>query len=569
MKPDLSPPDTVADVYLRQLAHRGIDCLFANAGTDFAPIIEAYAKAQVTGSDTPRPVTVPHENVAIAMAIGHYLGSGRPQAVMVHVTVGTANALCGLMNASRGNIPVLMTAGRTPFTESGRVRGARSGENHWSQDMRDQGSLVREYVKWDYQLPHADILEASVDRAMTIAMSEPRGPVYLSLPREVLGSPAEPLVQAPGSYCPTAFAPDPDAIQTAARIIAEAKNPLIITTNGGRTAEEFEALGRFTDTFAIPLTQRKPRFMAISTDHPMHRGYAPDDFIGEADAILVIECDVPWVPGKVQPGADCKVVHIGVDPIFATYPLRGFRSDAALTGGVPATLALLETALESYATSHAQVISERRERIVAEREKQRAQWRAMPDAARTQQPMSPTWISYCINQIKGEDGIIVRELPLVLNQMDFTRPDCYFSPNWAAGLGSGLGVALGVKMTKPDQLVICVVGDGSYMFGTPLAAHYVSRAEDLPFLTIIFNNERWDAVRGSTRAMYPNGYAARSNAEPMTYFETGTRFESVVAAAGGYGERVEDPAELPAALKRAVHAVTQERRQAVLNIVCA
>ena len=86
-------PDTVADVYLRQLAHRGIDCLFANAGTDFAPIIESYAKAQVTGDALPRPVTVPHENVAIAMAMGYYLGSGRPQAVMVHVTVGTANAL--------------------------------------------------------------------------------------------------------------------------------------------------------------------------------------------------------------------------------------------------------------------------------------------------------------------------------------------------------------------------------------------------------------------------------------------------------------------------------------------
>ncbi len=107
------------------------------------------------------------------------------------------------------------------------------------------------------------------------------------------------------------------------------------------------------------------------------------------------------------------------------------------------------------------------------------------------------------------------------------------------------------------------------MFGTPLSAHYVSRADNLPFLTIIFNNERWDAVRGSTRAMYPNGFASKSNAEPLTYFESGTRFETVVEACGGYGERVEDPAELPAALERAVRAVTQERRQAVLNVICA
>ena len=102
---------TVADAYLALLADRGIDYLFANAGTDFAPLIEAYAKAQAHGTNVPKPITVPHENVAIDMAQGYYLKTGRPQAVMVHVNVGTANAMCGLINAWRGNIPVLFTAG--------------------------------------------------------------------------------------------------------------------------------------------------------------------------------------------------------------------------------------------------------------------------------------------------------------------------------------------------------------------------------------------------------------------------------------------------------------------------
>src|SRR5487761_1587924 len=140
---------TVAEAYLALLADRGIDCLFANAGTDFAPIIEALAKAQASGLKTLRAVTVPHENVAVSMAIGYFLETGRPQLVMVHVNVGTANALCGVMNAWRGNIPVLFSAGRTPFSEEGGVIGARSGEIHWPQEMRDQRSLLREVVKWD------------------------------------------------------------------------------------------------------------------------------------------------------------------------------------------------------------------------------------------------------------------------------------------------------------------------------------------------------------------------------------------------------------------------------------
>lgn len=141
---------TVAEAYLTLLSDRGIDYLFANAGTDFAPLIEAYAKLETTGARTPKPVTVPHENVAVAMALGYYLKTGKPQAVMVHVNVGTANAICGIMNASRGNVPILFTAGRTPFTEQGGVMGQRSGEIHWPQEMRDQRGMLREFVKWDY-----------------------------------------------------------------------------------------------------------------------------------------------------------------------------------------------------------------------------------------------------------------------------------------------------------------------------------------------------------------------------------------------------------------------------------
>jgi len=181
--------ETVAQAYLELLRDRGIDCFFANAGTDFASIVDAFARFQTDGKTTPRPIVVPHEFVAVSMAHGYYLVTGRPQAVMVHVTVGTANGAGAIINASRTQVPILFTAGRTPITEDGALPGARDTHIHWAQEAFDQAGMLREYVKWDYELRQAAQLEAVVDRALELAMAEPRGPVYLTLPREVLAQP--------------------------------------------------------------------------------------------------------------------------------------------------------------------------------------------------------------------------------------------------------------------------------------------------------------------------------------------------------------------------------------------
>ena len=178
-----------AESFLTRLADRGVEYVLANAGTDFAPIIEALSRNPGTNRKYPRVVTVPHENVAVSMAHGYYRVSGKPAVVMVHVTVGTANAICGIMNASRDNAPILLGAGRTPITETGH-QASRNRSIHWGQEMFDQGGLAREFVKWDYELRAGQAAESVVDRAIDIAMSEPRGPVYLTLPREVLASPA-------------------------------------------------------------------------------------------------------------------------------------------------------------------------------------------------------------------------------------------------------------------------------------------------------------------------------------------------------------------------------------------
>src|SRR5215831_10557050 len=254
--------DNVAEAHLALLAERGIEYLFANAGTDFAPLVEAFAKAARTGIPVPRPVLATHENLALSMAHGYAMVSRRVPAVMVHVSVGTANGVCGALNAARENVPMLFTAGRSPLTEAG-LPGARDVYIHWAQEMFDQAGMVRELVKWDYELRNGQQLETVVDRALTVATSEPKGPIYLSLPREVL---AEPL---PGfSYdaptrrvAATSPGPDENAIDEAARILGAAENPLIVTASAGRDHAAVAALGELAERFAIPVVQHRPRHL--------------------------------------------------------------------------------------------------------------------------------------------------------------------------------------------------------------------------------------------------------------------------------------------------------------------
>src|SRR5438445_3079067 len=123
---------SVAEAYLELLAARGVEYFFANAGTDFSPIVEANARRFAQGQMLPRPMVVPHEIVAVAMAHGYAMVTGRAQAVMLHVVVGTANGLGSVINAARANVPMLFTAGRTPITEAG-LPGSRDRQIHWAQ----------------------------------------------------------------------------------------------------------------------------------------------------------------------------------------------------------------------------------------------------------------------------------------------------------------------------------------------------------------------------------------------------------------------------------------------------
>ena len=560
--------DSAAEAYLTLLKDRGVDYLLGNAGTDFPSIIEGLSKSLTGEASAPTPITVPHENLGVAMAHGYYISTGRLCAVMVHVNVGTANAICGIMNAARENVPILMTSGRTPLTEEG-YDGSRSLYIHWGQEMFDQAGLVREMVKWDYELRNAKQIETIVDRAVTVAMSEPRGPVYLALPREVLAEKPGPFTFQSPTRRVAARAPaaDANAIDEAAEILANAENPLIITASMGQNRAAVPALEALAERFALPVISYRPRYVNIASDHPMHMGYEPGAYLPKTDAVLVIDCDVPWIPSLHKLNPDAKVIHIGTDPLYENYPVRGFPCDLGIKGSAASALPMLEEAMAAREKGAKARIDARRARIAGTKGDQAAARQAqIAKIASGGAAMDNNWVAHCLGQVKDDEDVLVSESQLGIANLSMKRPGSFFGTSPSGGLGWGLGAAHGVKLGEQQRRVMCVVGDGSYMFGNPTPAHFVSAAYKLPVLTVIMNNKMWGSVRKATLGLYPEGAAASANQAPLTYLDPAPEYHRIVEASGGYGEEVKDPADLPKALERGLKAVDVEKRQAVLNV---
>jgi acetolactate synthase-1/2/3 large subunit len=555
---------SAAEILLATLHRQGIEHFFANGGTDFPPIVEAFARGLKAGTPLPRPMVVPHETAAVAMAHGYYMVTGRPQAVMVHVNVGTGNTINTLINAARDQTPLLLMAGRSPITEKGR-HGSRNRFIHWAQEMFDQAGMVREIVKWEYELRLPDQAGEVVARALEVAMTSPRGPVYLTLPREVIAglSAAEP---APPRAVPAPPHPDPGAIERLAGWLAEAERPLVITSAAGRTAAGMEALARVAERHALPVVAMNPRFLCLPSNHPMHLGYASGSLLKEADLVIVLDSDVPWYPDAEAPAPDARIVQIGEDPGFVRYPMRTFPADLAITAETSAALTGLDAALERRLDEAK--TAKRRQRLAERADALRAKWAADGEASGEAGFIKPEWLSRCIGEAVGPDALIVNEYPLRLEHCPRERPGSYFGLSPAGGLGWGFGAALGAQLADPDRLVVATLGDGAYVFANPSACHWVAATQNLPVLVVVFNNQLYGAVRNATLGMYGKGAAAAGAGRLLADLSPSPAFEKYAEASGGWGERVENPADLPAALARAVAVVRKEKRQALLNVIC-
>jgi acetolactate synthase-1/2/3 large subunit len=563
-------PATAAEAYLHLLKDRGIEIFLGNAGTDFASLVEAFARFEAEGQPGPRPLVVPHEFVAVSMAHGYYVAGGRPAAVMVHVNVGTANASTAIITASRANVPILMTAGRTPITEEG-LPGSRDLHIHWAQESFDQAAMLREYVKWDYELRTPAQLESVVDRALEMMLAAPRGPVYLTLPREVLAARpgAMTIASPPRRRVAGERFPDPARIEEAARLLARAERPLVLVSAAGLDHRAVTGLVELAEAGALGVVEADPIYLNFPHDHDLHVGYnqsgTTSASLAEADAILVIEADVPWYPALSKPAPDAPIIHLGEDPAFSRYPMRSYPCDVPIAATPAAALPLLAEAVRRHADRSA--VAGRARRLADEHRARQAAWAEVAMGQAGKSTIGFAWAARCIGEALDESTIVVNEYPLDRRVAAFNRPGSYFASPHSSGLGFGLGAALGAKLARPEATVIATVGDGAYFFAEPLSCLFVQRAHALPVLTVIFNNQQWEAVKSGALAVHPDGVARARGRFPLSELTPSPRFEVLARAVDGHGERVESPGDLPAALKRGLAAV-REGRPAILDVQC-
>jgi acetolactate synthase-1/2/3 large subunit len=412
-----------AEAFLRALSDHGIDFFFANPGTDFPPIVEAFTRAERSNAKVPRPIVVPHENLAVAMAHGAFLMTGRPQAVMVHVNVGTANTINNLINLSRDRVPLLLAAGRTPITEHGAF-GSRSRPIHWAQEMFDQAGMLREVVKWDYELRVPEQIGDVVSRAYEVAMTAPRGPVYMVLPREPLAaSLSEPPTALKPRPLPALTHPDPKAIATLAGWIIAAEHPLILTAASG-DPDAVAALARLAERTAVPVVTNNARVVALPSSHPMNFGSEPGALFAEADLIIALESDAPWYPHLKTPPSGSRLVHIGEDPVFQRYPMRSFPSDLSIMAGTANILSALDAALADRQAAGETRIEARRTQLAQMQQRRHGQ--LAKDAMALPDRITKAYLSRMIGEAVGSDAIIFNEYPLLLDHCAREKPGTFF-----------------------------------------------------------------------------------------------------------------------------------------------
>lgn len=557
-------PMTAGAALFPALGRLGVDYVFVNSGTDFPPIIEGLASVSASDGPIPEAVVIPHEHAAMGMAHGFWLATGRAQAVMLHTNVGLANGVIGAINAACEHVPIYMMSGRTPVTEHSRF-GARTVPIAWGQEMADQAGMIRESVKWEYELRFPEQVGEVVARMGAIANSTPKGPVYLSLPREVLCQEMPDGTEELPRMAPHRGAPDPDAVARAARMIAGARRPLVIAQRGAGSPETFATFADWARDWGIAVSQWWATRLAISTEHPCHIGVNPKRYLEEADVIVVLDCIAPWWPDEHPIREDARVINIGPDPLFSRTPIRNFRSDVSIAGETDLTLPALIKTMKRLSRNES-AIRARRIHVQehADGTRKAMRWFA---AARNAIGITKEWAGVTLGEaLAGQDARVFSELGVPLAMLRRENHGSWFQEPHSGGLGWSFPAALGAQLAEPDRLIVATMGDGSYMFANPTVCHQIAEAMGLPLLVIVLNNAEWGAVRKSVTELYPDGAASHANRMPLTSLQPSPDFRKVAEASRAWTARVERADDLRTVLDEAISIVREERRQALVEI---
>ena len=567
---------STAHYFLEGLADIGVEYIFANLGTDHVSLIEEIARWDSEGRPHPQVVLCPHEVVAVHMAAGYALATGRGQAVFVHVDAGTANACMAIQNVFRYRLPLMLFAGRAPFTLHGELLGSRDTYVHFVQDSFDPASIVRPYVKWEYSLPSGVVVKEALSRAAAFMQSDPPGPVYMTLPRETLAQswddsamPAYPPARYGGVQ---AGGIEPARAAAIAEALMAAENPIAVTAYLGRNPKAVAVLDRIAKSCGIRVVEFNAIDLNISQDSPCFAGFDPAQLVAEADLGLLFDVDVPFVPQTLGTAAALRWIQIDVDSLKADFPMWGFATDMRVQGSCEIVLQQVMDIIEARAD---EAFREKVRARISSWEPSRAAAEVKRKAAAADKgrhgAINPAYLFASLGARLSADDIVVNEAirnaPLLQRHLRRTKPRSYVGLA-GGGLGFSGGMALGLKLAGPSRRVVQVVGDGAFHFCSPDSVYAVSQQYELPIFTVVVDNGGWQAVKSSVQRVYPDGVAQRTDAF-QSRLATGRQgekrsFADVACAFGAYGEQVADPDQLDRAIGRCLAAI-DEGRAAVLH----
>src|SRR5712692_42959 len=547
---------TGAQTLLRVLGGMGIERIFASPGSEWSPVWEALAQPQ--SESIPLYVTSRHEEIAVGMASGYAKSTGKLAAVTIHTTVGALHASMALRGALHEQVPMVVFTGES--IAFGEDEGPDAG-GQWIGHLADIGGparLVDRCVKWSFGVNTKAILPATIQRACQLAMAAPRGPVFVSIPMEFLfdkmiKNPPSDRIAAPS---PTA---DREGIEELAQLLSQAKNPIIISEEAGRSAAIVGRMVELAELLGAPVIEsRSTGYINFPRNHSLHGGHDPQEYIGEADVIFLLGAMVPWHPPSRALGPDTKVAVLDENPLRSELPYWGFKIDLCLTGEVLSSLEQLIPALRKRVNKGDAEIARRSEKWRGRFADRKRKWREEALALKDANPIDTRWITYELSQVLPPDAMVVEETIThrlsIQRYLDALKPGSYFA-GCIGGLGTGLGTALGVKAAHPKRPVICLIGDGSFNYDPALAAMGACQEHNLPILILIFNNLGYLSQKSGIPRYFPDGWSVRSKKFVGISISPSPEYSTLAKAFDGYGEKVENPSEVRGAIERGLKAV--------------
>jgi len=554
------------DAVLQAFRNLGIDYVMSSPGSEWGPVWEAMAQQKLSNEPGPTYLTCAHETLAVGLATGYTSITGRMQAVMLHAGVGLLQGALGIEGALRGAIPMLVLSGESlSFGDDPEINPGFQ----WQALLNQVGSntrLLEPLVKWSQQVGSVAAMHQQIVSAGELAQRNPRAPVYVSVPIEVMmqpWTPPEELRTPPPAPVVTATADDIDAV---AQMLMAAKNPAIITEEAGRDPAGHAALVELAELLAIPVVEGLFALYAnFPTGHPLYQGPGRPPLIDEADLILTIGCRQPWYPLANKP-KKARIVAIDDTPFRDHMVYQPSEAERFIEGNITANLERLAEAVR-VAGPDTDAVEARRETWTRASDARRAELKAIEAEAVTRDTISPALLATELAKAAPADAIFVDECithrPAILRHLRSGAAHSYFRVN--GGLGQSMGVALGAKLAAPERTIITTLGDGTFLYNPAVQALAFAREQALATLTIVFNNHGYNAMRKDQESYYPDGVAARNDlwmGHPITEFD----YAELAKPFGAFGAKVETPAELPGVLAQAFAAVA-DGRSALLNVL--